>query len=263
MTKIEIIKEQELLGKEFRIYGSVENPLFLAKEVTDWIDYSGRTGQLLNTVDEDEKLTHTIYASGQNREMWFLTEDGVYEVLMQSRKPIAKEFKKKVKEILKSIRKTGGYVGNEDTFVNTYLPFADDNTKALFKMTLQTVREQNEVINKQNKQLIEQKPMVTFAERCLKSKDSILVRQLAKIITNEGYKIGQNKLYDKLREWGLILKGSTEPSQTAMNKGYFEVIQRPVETAYGEMLSRTSKVTPKGQVYIVERLVSESEELLA
>lgn len=64
--------------------------MFLAKDVAEWIDYTGRTGQLLNIVDEEEKLMHTIYASGQNREMWFLTEDGLYEVLMQSRKPIAK-----------------------------------------------------------------------------------------------------------------------------------------------------------------------------
>lgn len=64
----------------------------------------------MNTVDEDEKLTHTIYASGQNRKMWFLTENGLYEVLMQSRKPIAKQFKKQVKEILKSIRKHGAYM---------------------------------------------------------------------------------------------------------------------------------------------------------
>ncbi|PEF07704.1 MULTISPECIES: BRO-N domain-containing protein [Bacillus cereus group] len=59
------------------MYGSKEEPFFLAKDVADWIDYDGRTGQLLKTVDEDEKLTHTIYASGQKREMWFLTEDGL------------------------------------------------------------------------------------------------------------------------------------------------------------------------------------------
>ena len=64
---------------------------------------------MIDTVDEDEKLRETIFTSGQNREVWFLTENGLYEVLMQSRKPLAKEFKKKVKEILKSIRKHGLY----------------------------------------------------------------------------------------------------------------------------------------------------------
>ncbi|MPM63594.1 hypothetical protein SDC9_110475 [bioreactor metagenome] len=77
--------------------------MFLAKDVAEWIEYDGRTGQMLSVVDESEKLMHTIYASGQNREMWFLTEDGLYEVLMQSRKPIAREFKREVKHILPNV----------------------------------------------------------------------------------------------------------------------------------------------------------------
>lgn len=104
-----VIYERELFDKTFRVYGSAENPLFLAKDVAEWIDYS-KSGngsynitQMLNFVDEDEK----VFASTKNvsREVWFPTEDGLYEVLMQSRKPVAKQFKKKVKEILKEIRK--------------------------------------------------------------------------------------------------------------------------------------------------------------
>ena len=118
VTKMEnelaVINEQEVLGKQFRIYGTAEEPLFLAKDVASWIEYSKsgngsyNIAQMLKTIDEDEK----IFASTNNvsREQWFLTEDGLYEVLMQSRKPIAKQFKKKVKEILKEIRKTGQYV---------------------------------------------------------------------------------------------------------------------------------------------------------
>lgn len=217
---------------------------------------------MILTVDEDEKLMGTLFLSGQNRDMWFLTEDGVYEVLMQSRKPIAKEFKKKVKSILKDIRNTGGYVGNEDVFINTYLPFVDDNTKSLFKMTLQTVRQQNEIINQQNNQLNEQKPLVTFAERCLKSSDNILVRELAKIIQDEGISnIGEKKLYQKLRDWNLILKSKNEPSQLGMNMKLFVVEQKVIKTPYGEKLSRTAKITPKGQIYIVERLDKELKSI--
>ena len=68
---------------------------------------------MVGTVDEEEKDLRTIFVDGRNYEMWFLTEDGLYEVLMQSRKPIAKEFKKGVKEILKTIRKTGGYLATK------------------------------------------------------------------------------------------------------------------------------------------------------
>ncbi|WP_336161743.1 Bro-N domain-containing protein [Fusobacterium polymorphum] len=99
-NQLQIIDEREVLGKQLRIYGDFENPLFLAKDIAEWIDYA-KTGngsydvnKMLKTVDENEKLIRKIFASGQNREMWFVTEDGLYEVLMQSTKPIAKEFKK-------------------------------------------------------------------------------------------------------------------------------------------------------------------------
>lgn len=106
MSNLTVIKEQEVLGRTFRVYGTFEDPLMLAKDVAGWIDYSSdKVGQMLKTVDEDEKLTSPIHYSGQVREMWFLTEDGLYEVLMQSRKPIAKAFKKEVKKILKALRK--------------------------------------------------------------------------------------------------------------------------------------------------------------
>ena len=103
-----VINEQEVLGKQFRVYGSVDEPLFLAKDVAMWIEHSD-PAKMMEMIDSDEKLTRTMFVSGQNRECWFLTEDGLYEVLMLSRKPIAKQFKSKVKEILKTLRKTGSY----------------------------------------------------------------------------------------------------------------------------------------------------------
>lgn len=108
MNEIKVINKSMLLGKEINVYGSVDDPLFLAKDVAEWIEHT-QPSKMVETVDEDEKLMGTIFLSGQNREVWMLTEDGLYEVLMQSRKPIAKQFKKGVKEILKTIRKTGSY----------------------------------------------------------------------------------------------------------------------------------------------------------
>lgn len=104
MNELQVIKEQEVLGKEFRIYGDFESPLFLARDVAQWIEHTDLS-RMVSLVDDEEKLKRTLYVSGQNREMWFLTEDGLYEVLMQSRKPIAKQFKKQVKTILKELRK--------------------------------------------------------------------------------------------------------------------------------------------------------------
>ena len=117
MNQIEIINEQEVLGKEFKVYGSFENPLFLAKDVAEWIDYSKdgkgnyNVSAMLSKVDDDEKIKLNTNLNnvkvGSNT--WFLTEDGLYEVLMQSRKPIAKAFKKEVKKILKELRTKGTY----------------------------------------------------------------------------------------------------------------------------------------------------------
>ena len=115
MNELQVIDEREILGKRFRVYGDFENLLFLAKDVTEWIDYSNKSNgsydvnSMLRMVDEDEKLIRKIFVSGQNRNMWFLTEDGFYEVCMQSTKSNAKIFKKEVKKILKTIRKTGKY----------------------------------------------------------------------------------------------------------------------------------------------------------
>ena len=113
-------------------------------------------------------------------------------------------------------------------------------------------------VEKAKKPLVEKieqdKPLVTFAETSLKSKDNILVRELAKIISDEGYKIGQNKLYEQLREWNLIMRNSTEPYQTAIEKDYFVVEQGQIDTPFGIKLTKTTKVTPKGQLYIMNKV---------
>mgnify|MGYP003571341752 CR=1 FL=1 len=111
---MEPIKKQEVLGKCFKVYGTAENPLFFAKDVAEWIEIK-QPSVMLQNVDEDEKIllnntvisNHTISAGNPTK--WFLTENGLYEVLMLSRKPIAKQFKKEVKKILHEIRMTGGY----------------------------------------------------------------------------------------------------------------------------------------------------------
>ena len=113
-NSIQVLSETELLGHKFTVYGTAENPLFLAKEVAEVLNYSeSNSSKLTNLVESDEKVRNTITTLGGNQEVWFLTEDGLYEVLFQSRKPIAKEFKKGVKEILKTIRKTGGYIATK------------------------------------------------------------------------------------------------------------------------------------------------------
>lgn len=110
MNELQVIEEREVLGKEVKIYGDFENPLFVAQDVADWLEYDKSSiNKMLANIDESEKLVGKIFRSGQNRDVTMLTEDGLYEVLMLSTKPNAKPFKKQVKEILKTIRKTGSY----------------------------------------------------------------------------------------------------------------------------------------------------------
>lgn len=102
---LEEVNEMVVFNTKFNVYGDVNNPLFLANDVAEMIEYSpDKVGQMLENVDDDEKLTDTIYRSGQQREMWFLTENGLYELLMQSRKPLAKSFKAQVKKMLHQMR---------------------------------------------------------------------------------------------------------------------------------------------------------------
>ncbi len=118
VNNLQVISQQEVLGKDFKVYGDFENPLFLAKDVAEWIDYAKRpdgsfqVSHMIANVDDEEKIKLTSTVNNPNgwSESWFLTENGLYEVLMLSRKPIAKTFKKEVKKILKEIRKTGKYI---------------------------------------------------------------------------------------------------------------------------------------------------------
>ncbi len=115
--------------------------------------------------------------------------------------------------------------------------------------------EANSVLARQSKQLEEQKPKVLFADSVIASKNSILIRELAKLIKQNGYDIGEKKLYRWLREKGYICKNSTEPTQMAMNLGLFEIVVRTIERGDAPpRATRTTKVTGKGQVYFINKL---------
>ncbi|WP_297993888.1 phage antirepressor KilAC domain-containing protein [uncultured Clostridium sp.] len=205
---LEIIKQQNVLGRNFKVYGTPENPLFLAKDVAEWIDYSQikpgvyKVSQMVEIVDKDEKLITTMQLPGdiQKRQHTFLTEDGLYEVLMQSRKPIAKAFKKEVKKILKEIRLTGGYIHTEAD--------DDDDTviaKALI-MAQRKIELRNNQIKEQQKIIEEQAPKVEYFNKVLDSSKLITIteiandlgisaRKLNKFLETEGI---QNKQY---KQW--------------------------------------------------------------
>ena len=256
MANLEIFKQQEVLGRDFKIYGTPESPLFLAKDVAEWIDYS-KSGngsynitQMLGAIDESEKLTLTMLVGGQNRDVLMVTEDGLYEILMLSRKPIAKEFKGQVKIIMKSIRKNGMYAKDELL----------DDPDLLLDVVSRLKRErdlrlQYELENKAHILQIEtMKPKADFADRLLKSNDNLLVREYAKVLQDEGFNLGEKKLYNWLRDNEYLMKNN-EPYQAYMK--YFVVKESTYDTGYKIKINKTSKINPDGQLYFFKKLSKE------
>jgi len=242
-----------LLGKEFRVYGDFENPLFLAKDVAEWIEHSN-SRMMLQAVDENEKLcVNNPYALQGQQEQWFLTEDGLYEVLMQSRKPIAKEFKREVKQILKTIRKHGLYAKEE-------LLDNPDIAIAAFK-ALKEEREARKALEAENKQM---QPLALFAKSVSASDTSILIGDLAKLLKQNGYDTGQKRLFEELRQRSFLMKaGSSKnlPTQKAMELGLFEVKESTINNPDGSVrVTKTTKVTGKGQVYFVNLFLGKQVE---
>lgn len=133
MNELKVLNEQEVLGKQFKVYGTAEEPLFLTKDVAEWIEYdTSSVHKMLANVDDDEKVRKNVPTLGGTQESWCLTENGLYEVLMQSRKLIAKQFKKEVKEILKTIRKHGIYA--TDNVIDNILNNPDFGIELLTKL---------------------------------------------------------------------------------------------------------------------------------
>ena len=242
-----------MLGKEFRVYGDFENPLFLAKDVAEWIEHSN-SRMMLQAVDENEKLcVNNPYALQGQQEQWFLTEDGLYEVLMQSRKPIAKEFKREVKQILKTIRKHGLYAKEE-------LLDNPDIAIAAFK-ALKEEREARKALEAENKQM---QPLALFAKSVSASDTSILIGDLAKLLKQNGYDTGQKRLFEELRQRSFLMKaGSSKnlPTQKAMELGLFEVKESTINNPDGSVrVTKTTKVTGKVQVYFVNLFLGKQVE---
>ena len=142
---ITILNNQMILGKDFAVYGDIDNPLFLAKDVASMIEHSN-VSKMLSSVDEDEKVITNCYTLGGSQEMWFLTEYGLYEVLMQSRKPIAKEFKKEIKAILKQLRQSGVVITESATqeVIDYESKFGTRRIRKTFRETTNLIETWNE-----------------------------------------------------------------------------------------------------------------------
>lgn len=252
-NELKIIDSREVLGKEFKMYGDFDNPLFLAKDVANWIG-SSNTSQMIKTadLDESEKGIYSIDTLGGVQNLLLLTEDGLYEVLMQSRKPIAKQFKKEVKIILKSVRKHGAYM-TEDT-----LEKAITSPDFLIRLATELKNEQEQRRELETK-IKTDKPFTLLGNAVSGSQGSILVRELSKLLNQNGIDTGEKRLYSWLRDNGFIIKkkGSDYnlPTQRSMNLGLMEVKETVITKWDGNEIKATTKITGKGQEYFINKFL--------
>lgn len=245
---LRVVQATEILGKKIAMYGTIETPLFLASDVADWIDYSKnpngsrQTSKMVKSIDEDEKQVVKLLPPDnvQARDCIVLTEDGLYEVCMQSRKPIAKQMKKEIKNYLKRIRLTGGIVeeNRESEFVDKYFPSFTEATKLSMVQDLQ----------KQN---------LYYKERIAELEPK--AQAYIDLMTAQGYlqfidvaamvEIGRNKLLEFLRQCKVLTKQSNYnvPYGRFSKNGMFKVI---TSTSKKGHISSVTMVSPKGLNYI-------------
>lgn len=244
-------------GKQLRIIEQNGQPWFVAKDVCEILDIKNNR-DALTRLDQDEKDAVGITDSiGRIQNTSIVSESGLYNLIFQSRKPEAKQFKRWIThEVIPSIRKHGAYMTPE-TIEQVLL-----NPDTLIKLATNLKEEQQKRMIAEQK-IEQQKPLVEFAESCMASDKSLLVREVAKLISKQGILIGEKRLYQKLRDWKLIFKNKNEPYQEYVDRGYFEIAQGVKETSKGSFTWLTMRVTPKGQVYIINRLKQENEKLRA
>ena len=225
-------------------------PWLVGKDVAEILGYSNPRKALIDHVDADDKGVTKCDTLGGAQNLTVINESGFYSLVLSSKMPNAKKFKHWVTaEVLPTIRKTGGYVANEDMFVETYLPFADEPIKQLFRI-------QCRVINQLNERIRKDEPKVKFADHVSDSTNLIDVNKMAKLCADHGIRIGRNRLFAWLR-YRRILMGGNIPYQEYIENGYFRVKESVYESNGQTRTYQQTFVTGKGQQYILSRLMKE------
>ena len=201
---------------------------------------------IANHVDDDDKGVTEMMTPGGKQKMVTINESGLYSLVLSSKLPTAKKFRRWVTgEVLPSIRKTGGYIAGQDQ-----LSDADLMARALLVAKKQ--------IDDRNRQIAEMAPKAVFADAVSASKSNILIGELAKLLRQNGIEMGQNRLFEWMRKNGyLINRDSTDrnmPTQRAMEMGLFVVKETAITHSDGHTtVTKTPKVTGKGQVYFINK----------
>jgi prophage antirepressor-like protein len=228
-------------------------PWFVGKDVAEILGYAKARNAIARHVDDDDKNDAPFQGVlGGTQTVTIINESGLYSLILGSKLPKAKTFKRWVtSEVLPTIRKTGGYVANDEMFINTYLPNADAQTRELFRLNLSTIRQLNNKIE-------QDKPLVDFASHIQTSEDCISMNDMAKLATKNGIKIGRTRLFNFLREKKVL--GCRDGHKNMPYQRYIDTQPwfQLKESSYiqnGEVrIGLTPMVTPKGQSGIIRML---------
>lgn len=246
MNELQIFKNSQF--GNVRIVMKGQEPWFVAKDVCECLAIS-KHRDAISRLDADERGSLKVDTLGGKQEMATVNEYGLYSLVLSSRKPEAKEFKRWIThDVIPQIRKTGQYVAD----IPRTLPDA-----------LRAYANEVEEHNKAKALIEEQKPKVLFADSVAASHTSILVGDLAKLLHQNGVKdMGQKRLFNWLRENSYLIKrkGSdyNSPTQKAMEMGLFQIKETVVSHADGHTsVNKTTKVTGKGQQYFINKFLGE------
>lgn len=195
-------------------------------------------------------VKHRLLTNGGYQEVKFVTEGDVYRLVVHSRLSTAEKFERWIfDEVLPTIRRTGGYVANEDMFIENYLPFLDKSYQNLFRL-------QMVAINKLNDRIRHDKPLVEFANQVANTENLIDMNAMAKLAIEENIPIGRNRLFRWLRKNKILMSGNL-PYQRYIDRGYFVVKESVFDTGSMTKTYQQTFVTGKGQQYIISRLKKE------
>lgn len=228
-------------------------PWFVGKDVAEILGYKDTSDAMKKHVDIEDKLTRRFTDSGQNRKMYIINESGLYSLILSSKMPKAKEFKRWVtSEVIPAIRKTGGYIAGSENMTD-----AEIMAKAVL-VAQSTIRQRDQRIKELESDVAAAKPKVLFADAVSASDSTILIGDLAKILKQNGHPIGQKRLFNWMREQGYLIKRQgadyNSPTQRAMELGLFKIKETAISHSDGHVsVSKTTKVTGKGQQYFINK----------
>ena len=214
---------------------------FVGKDVAEILGYTNPSKALSDHVDEEDKLNNESLSSLGQRGGWLINESGLYSLVLSSKLPTAKQFKRWItKEVIPSIRKTGGYFATPKTYVEALRALAD-------------AEEEKERMAIENEEM---KPKAEFYDTVAESSTTFEVGVVAKILN---FGIGRNKLFKFLRNEG-ILNSDNIPYQQYVDAGYFKVVETPYGTLNGDTLvGKKTVVYQKGIDYIRKRLIKKGK----